>query len=182
MKFYTEDEMRALRQQIEAHAQACRDALDRFHVRPPLPEQLADLTRANLTGANLTRADLTRADLTDANLTSSNLENALFDGPARDRQPRTIAEAAEATKVWLTEARWLQNCWIETPDGAYSGSCKACLHGAAVYVGGPQGPALSAALTEAGYTVEWNDKDGRRLSEVAAALDEIAAADRAKMP
>jgi hypothetical protein len=132
-------------------------------------------TRANLTDADLTRANLTDADLTRANLTDASLDGATMPGFA-DNLPTSIEDAARKTREWLAEERWIKSCWIRTPKGAYSGQCVACLHGAAVYVGGPEfGPALSSRLIHLGYTVSWNDATDRKLSEVLDALDVVAA-------
>jgi hypothetical protein len=135
----------------------------------------ANLSGADLSGADLRSADLSGADLSGANLSGANLENATFDGPPNTEPPKSLAEAAQRTKEWLAEERWKQGTWIQTPSGAYAGDCKACLHGAAVYVGGEFGPALSQALVKRGYTVGWNDEQGRTIEEVCEALDEVAA-------
>ena len=119
----------------------------------------ADLGGANLGGANLGGANLGGADLGDAILPG-------FD----DRVPASLPEAAQQTHDWLQGGHWLQYKWIATPTGAYAGDCLACLHGAARYLGGPDhGPALSNLLDELGYTVGWNDAQGRELPEVLAA-------------
>ena len=124
--------------------------------------------------ANLSDANLRYANLSGANLSDANLRDAQMPGFA-GKLPSSIKEAAMATRDWLAGHRWLQSCWIKTPNGAYSGDCQACLHGAAVYVGGPEfGPLLSKRLVELGYTVEWNDRQGRTLDEVLAALDAVA--------
>ena len=90
-------------------------------------------------------------------------------------QPASLADAAVRVAVWLAHnGRWIQITWIKTPTGAYAGDCQACLHGAAVYIGGTFGPALSRALTAAGYTESWNDAPGRTLQDVLAALYQIS--------
>jgi hypothetical protein len=132
---------------------------------------------ANLTEANLTEANLTEADLTGANLTGANLYEARMPGFPDRPLPESLAEAAAQTREWLAGGHWLKAAWIKTPQSAYAGDCLACLHGAAVYVGGPTwGPKLSQTLTERGYTVAWNDAPERTLPEVLAALEEVAEA------
>ena len=131
----------------------------------------ADLGGANLIGANLTKANLRDASLTGAILTSAILRATKFSGL---RPINSLAEAAKATGDWLAGGRWQQRKWIETPTGAYAGDCLACLHGAAVYVGGSYGPLLSQRLSDLGYTEEWNDAPGRSLAEVLQALKEVA--------
>ena len=132
----------------------------------------ANLRSANLGGANLSDADLSGADLRGANLSGADLSNARMPG-FKKLEPQSLKDAATKTKEWLSKGHWLQNKWIATPDGAYAGTCLACLHGAAVYVGGKFGPALSNKLCELGYTVEWNDKPGRTLEDVLGALDQV---------
>ena len=123
--------------------------------------------RAALPGANLTGANLTGANLTGANLTGATMPS-----PA---QPTSLPDAVQKVTTWLAqEGRWLQSKWIDTPTGAYAGDCRACLHGAATYIGGTFGPALSEALSEAGYTETWNDTPTRSLASVLAALNQIA--------
>jgi len=133
----------------------------------------ANLRRANLRRANLRRADLSGANLRRADLSGANLSDAKFDGFPNMEPPQSLAEAAQRTKEWLLEGHWMREKWIETPTGAYAGDCKACLHGAAVYVGGPFGSQLSDALRKKGYTEGWNDEKGRTLAEVGCALDEV---------
>jgi pentapeptide repeat protein len=143
----------------------------------------ADLSRADLTGANLSRADLrgaglSRADLSEANLTGADLSEANLRGATMPafplvEKPTTLREAAAATRDWL-KGRWIKGGWIETPKGYASGECKACLHGAAVYIGGEFGPELSRRLDAEGHNMDWNDAPDRTEAEVLAALDEIA--------
>jgi hypothetical protein len=133
----------------------------------------ADLSGAILNGAYLRRADLSGAYLRRADLSGADLRGARMPGFSH-QEPKSLAEAAQRTKEWLAEKRWMQGSWIKTPTGAYAGDCLACLHGAAVYVGGEFGPKLSQRLCEKGYTVDWNDQTSRTLDEVLAALDEVA--------
>ena len=135
----------------------------------------AYLARAVLTGADLTGADLTRAVLTEADLARADLIGAVLTGAMMPSpvQSATLQEAAENVADWL-RGRWVQECWIETPSGAYAGDCRACLHGAVVYMGGPFGPELSRRLDQAGYTTKWNDAADRTEEQVCAALREIA--------
>ena len=135
----------------------------------------AYLSGAYLSGANLSGANLRRANLSGANLSDAGLSNTIMPGFA-DELPTSLKEAAIKTKEWLLDGHWTRGKWIETPTGAYAGDCKACLHGAAVYIGGPFGPALSQALDNAGYGTSWNDDSVREVAEVAAALDQIAQA------
>ena len=65
-----------LRAALEAHAKACRDAMDALRTRPELPQEL----RANLAGANLADAYLADAYLADANLARANLAGAYLAG------------------------------------------------------------------------------------------------------
>lgn len=130
-----------------------------------------DLSRAILTDAILTRADLSSCVLTDAVLTDAVLREATLPSPA---DPKSMTDAVEAVKQWLTEERWVQGTWIETPDGWHSGTCTACLHGAVIYVAGQYGPAISQRLFDSGYTIDWNDTVGRPYADVIAALDAIA--------
>ena len=126
------------------------------------------LHSADLVGADLRYADLVGADLRYANLEGAKLEGAKLEGAKLEGAnlvgaklpgfpgsiPATYAEAVEALIGWLTPERWLKGAWIRTPDGAYSGTCKACLHGAAAYVGGPvHGPAMTGALDLGGYSI-----------------------------
>jgi len=120
----------------------------------------ANLTGAILTGADLTGAYLTNATLTNATLTEADLTNATMPG-FKDSQPTSLKDAAQKTKDWLSGGHWVHGSWIQTPKGAYEGSCFACLHGAAVYVGGPFGPELSDKLRSLGYTESWNDDHDR---------------------
>jgi hypothetical protein len=122
-------------------------------------------TRANLSGADLSGADLSGADLSQT----------IMPGFPDQEPPKSLKEAAMRTKDWLANDRWVQGKWIDTPDFAYAGTCLACLHGAAAYCGGEFGRELSDKLTEAGYTVGWNDENGRTKEEVLAALDAVAA-------
>ena len=132
----------------------------------------ADLSGANLYGTDLSGADLSGADLSDANLSYANLSKATMPSP---EQPTSLPDAAERVAAWLArESRWLQSFWIQTPTGAYAGDYRACLHGAAVYLGGAFGPALARALTDAGYTEQWNDSPERTLADVLAALKDIS--------
>ena len=48
-----------LRERLEAHAAACRAALDSETARPELPAELRDLRGADLRGANLAGANIT---------------------------------------------------------------------------------------------------------------------------
>ena len=132
----------------------------------------ADLRGAKLSGADLRSANLGDADLSGAYLSDADLSNARMPG-FKKLEPQSLKDAATKTKEWLSKGHWLQNKWIATPDGAYAGTCLACLHGAAVYVGGKFGPALSNKLCELGYTVQWNDKPGRTLEDVLGALDKV---------
>jgi hypothetical protein len=137
----------------------------------------ADLRRANLIGADLRRADLRRANLSGAYLRRADLSGADLSGAAMpgfaDKVPASLNEAIDLTKDWLAGEHWCQAVWIKTPTGAYNGDCLACLHGAAVYVGGPFGVELSRKLEAAGYTVGWNDEQGRTVEEVLGALDAV---------
>lgn len=109
--------------------------------------------------------------LQDAILQGAILQGAILPG-FPNQEITSLAHAAEQTREWLAGGHWLQNRWIETPTGAYSGDCLACLHGAARYVGGPTfGPLLSNLLETLGYSVGWNDDSKRTLPEVLAALD-----------
>jgi len=70
----------SVRGRLEAHALACREALDRDEARPPLPGDLTDLrytdlADASLRGVNLAGANLSGANLTDAHLTDAYLFN-----------------------------------------------------------------------------------------------------------
>ena len=133
----------------------------------------ADLAGADLTGADLAGANLTRANLTRANLAGADLAGARMPDFPLVPKPMSLAEAAAATRDWL-KGRWLKKKWIDTPKGYASGECKACLHGAAVYIGGEFGKALSDKLVADGHTIEWNDAPERTEAEVLAALDAIA--------
>ncbi len=139
----------------------------------------ADLSEANLIGAdlsgtNLRGADLREADLSEANLSDATLESTILPG-FENKVPKSLKEAAIHTKEWLSEGHWIAGSWIKTPTGAYAGDCLACLHGAARYVGGPEfGSVLSDRLIQLGYTVQWNDDEGRTVEEVCAALDHVA--------
>ena len=100
----------SLRDRLEAHAKACRDAQATGRSRPPLSEELvkellrgccanlagANLTGANLTGVNLTRANLTHANLTRANLTGVNLTRANLADASLDGANLTRANLAGA--------------------------------------------------------------------------------------
>ena len=88
-------------------------------------------------------------------------------------EPSSLRDAASKVAAWLP-GHWLSGKWIETPTGAYHGNCKACLHGAAVYIGGSFGPELSRKLARLGYTIGWNDSSGRTEADVIAALESIA--------
>ena len=142
----------------------------------------ADLAYANLAGAKLTDANLADAILTRAVLTGAKLAGAILTGAKlagatmpTPEQPSSLADAANRVATWLKkEGRWLQKNWIFTPTGAYANDCSACLHGAAVYMGGTFGPALSQRLIDAGYTATWNDAPGRTIDDVCAALEHIS--------
>ena len=70
-----------LRAALEAHAKACRDAMDALRTRPELPQELrANLADADLASANLARANLAGADLAGANLARANLADAYLAG------------------------------------------------------------------------------------------------------
>jgi len=88
-------------------------------------------------------------------------------------KPKSLKEAAIKVRDWLRDGHWVQNKWIYTPNGAYADDCKACLHGAVVYLGGPYGPELSKKLNAHGYDITWNDSDDRTVEEVLEALEEI---------
>jgi hypothetical protein len=92
----------------------------------------------------------------------------------KNQQPQSLQEAIIKTKEWLTEKRWVKCFWIKTPDGAYTGTCLACLHGAAIYIGGQFGPQLSRLLSDSGFTTSWNDAPNRTLEDVLTALDTVA--------
>lgn len=94
-----------------------------------------------------------------------------------DTAPATLAEARDLVREWFADGHWIQGNWIKTPDGAYSGTCTACLHGACTYLGGGFGKELSKRLRDAGYTVEWNDREGRTVEEVIAALNAVDVAE-----
>ena len=130
----------------------------------------ADLHGVNLHEANFYEANLSGADLSGANLTGANLIEAKMPSP---EEPSSLRDAASKVAAWLP-GHWLSGKWIETPTGAYHGNCKACLHGAAVYIGGSFGPELSRKLTRLGYTIRWNDSSGRTEADVIAALESIA--------
>ena len=129
----------------------------------------ADLSWADLSGADLSGANLSEADLSRADLSGANLSGALMPSPIT---PKSLRDAAIKVADWL-RTHWIQQTWIKTPHGAYAGDCKACLHGAAVYIGGPFGRELSNRLNDAGYSMNWNDIEGRTVDEVCAALLEV---------
>ena len=135
----------------------------------------AHLECAHLAGAHLADADLDGAHLDGAHLDGAHLEGASLRGTRMPspEEPGSFADAAERVAAWLQAGHWVQGSWIETPTGAYAGDCKACLHGAAVYLGGAYGPALSDYLIKEGYTVRWNDEQGRTLAEVCEALRDV---------
>ena len=128
------------------------------------------LVRADLAGAQLSGADLLRANLSGAQLSGANLSGARMPSPD---MPVSVGDAAHKVAQWLLAGHWLKSKWIDTPSGAYAGDCKACLHGAAVYLGGAFGPDLSRSLSEAGYTESWNDAAERTIEDVLAALDDV---------
>jgi hypothetical protein len=138
-----------------------------------------NLTGANLSGADLSGSSLFRTNLTGANLTKTNLSGvdlneAILPG-YKNIQPESLEDAIDKTRSWLADGHWTQNKWIETPDGAYAGTCLACLHGAVNYIGGKFGPQLSYLLCVNGYTIGWNDKPEITLKDVIAALDDVKA-------
>ena len=140
----------------------------------------AHLEYAHLAGAHLECAHLAGAHLADADLDGAHLDGAHLEGAClrgtrmpSPEEPGSFADAAERVAAWLQAGHWVQGSWIETPTGAYAGDCKACLHGAAVYLGGAYGPALSDYLIKEGYTVRWNDEQGRTLAEVCEALRDV---------
>lgn len=134
----------------------------------------ADLRYADLRNANLEGASLDGADLRNANLGGASLDGAILPG-FPEQEITSLAHAAERTREWLAGGHWVQEEWITTPTGAYAGDCRACLHGAARYVGGPTfGPQLSDLLDRLGYTVGWNDVAHRTLPEVLAACEHAA--------
>ena len=132
--------------------------------------ELAVRNKVSLSGANLSGADLSETNLFKVNLSGAKLLNTIMPSPT---QPTSLKEAALFVCNWL-RGRWIQRKWIETPNGAYAGDCKACLHGAASYIGGKFGPELSQALSEKGFTTVWNDQKGRTEAEVCDALMKIA--------
>mgnify|MGYP001605693553 CR=1 FL=1 len=132
--------------------------------------ELAIRNKVNLSEADLRWVNLSGADLSRANLSGANLLNTIMPSPT---QPTSLKEAALFVCNWL-RGRWIQGKWIDTPDGAYAGDCKACLHGAASYIGGNFGPELSQALSEKGFTIRWNDEEGRTEAEACEALMKIA--------
>src|SRR5436190_154526 len=92
----------------------------------------AAVVAAVSSGANLSEASLSEANLIGANLSEANLSEAIMPSP----DPATsLHDAAIKVRDWL-RGRWIQKNWIQTPHGAYAGDCKACLHGAAIYMGG----------------------------------------------
>jgi hypothetical protein len=139
----------------------------------------ANLKRASLVGANLFDADLNSANLTKCNLagadlTGTGLLGAILPG-YNGIEPESLEDALNKTRDWLASGHWTQDDWINTPDGAYSGTCLACLHGAANYVGGKFGGKLNKLFNKNGYTIDWNDERGRTLGDVIKALDSVGA-------
>jgi hypothetical protein len=136
--------------------------------------QGANLQRTDLQGADLVYALFSGADLTETRFTGANLLAVIMPVFPGIREPTSLKEAAIAVRDWLTPERWLAGGWIETPKGAWNGQCKVCLHGAARYIAGPDwGTRLSDALEAAGFTIGWNDTEGRVWEEVHNALETV---------
>jgi len=66
----------SIRNRLEAHAAACREAIQRGEARPRLLGVLRHLRYTDLTGADLSVADLRGADLCDAELCRADLSRA----------------------------------------------------------------------------------------------------------
>ncbi len=183
-----------MREKLEAHAKACREALDRGELRPPLPEGLydlrgADLTRADLTGAdlteaslrradlhgadlhgaNLTGADLTGADLTKADLTKADLSGAYLSGADLTKADLTNANltGTDLTKADLTKADLTGVDWGDAP-------LVPDLHRRVAEAVGPEGAALDMAEwhqpcgtthCRAGWAVELAGPEGKALED-----------------
>jgi hypothetical protein len=143
-------------------------------------KQRADLSYANLSYANLSNAslggaELGGAELGGAELGGADLSYAIFPDttPIHKTPPQSKQVAIKRIAKWL-KGHWIQKTWIKTPDGAYSGNCQACLHGAVAYLGGKFGPEITRDLDVAGFGVGWNDEDGRTEAEVLEALKEAS--------